>query len=248
MFRKEYKQANDNIKVDEALLERTLEAAFSEKPKKKAYYNRSFIPVAAALVIVIGASAAYPKLIKEPAVEQRVTTVTSTVSPTMNPDAELKFEAVPDSAKVDNVSKPNSVASPKSSKNNTSDDIAEPSKVQEGEMVENFDVVSSVDETEISPSSVLPSVARITSEEIPAFDVTEGENNGFSQVSCKFTNGMAEYIYEDESGKSFSVTVTDSVQEPTVEFYIERNEKIYTFSSSNMTNAEILEVFETLNI
>ena len=76
MFRKEYIKANDNIKVDDALLEKTLETAFSGKQKRRVYSYRPMTSVAAAVVLVIGCSVAYPRLIDKPVIENSEPVVT----------------------------------------------------------------------------------------------------------------------------------------------------------------------------
>ncbi len=254
MFRKEYKQANDNIKVDEALLERTIEAAFAEKPKKKTYYHRSFAPVAAALVIVIGASAAYPKLTEKPQVEQSVTAiVTSTISPTINPHSELKFEAIPEvtSEPIKNVKASRVKPSKNSTVKNVVANTEEPRINQDANsVVEDVAYIPSGSETveAVSDALVLPSVARAVTGEIEAYNAPEQSEERFIQISCNFSDGVSEYVYENQSGKSFIVTVIDCCDESVSGLSVERNGKFYVFSSQNMTDAEILEVFETLNI
>ena len=53
MFRKEYKEANDSIKIDEALIEKTIESVFREDSGKRVFRYKYISPLAAALVVVI---------------------------------------------------------------------------------------------------------------------------------------------------------------------------------------------------
>ena len=66
MFRKTYKSVYDNIKPNEKLLENII----SGNVKRKKPYYRQIISVAAALIIIAGASTAYPLLIHKPTVEE----------------------------------------------------------------------------------------------------------------------------------------------------------------------------------
>ncbi|MBP3361460.1 MAG: hypothetical protein J6N52_11435 [Clostridia bacterium] len=68
MFRKIYKEANDEINADEQLLEKILQSAQNGKSPK--YNFRAVYSAAAAAVIIIGCSVAYPQLIKQPDTDQ----------------------------------------------------------------------------------------------------------------------------------------------------------------------------------
>ena len=70
MFRKLYKEANDNIIIDEALLEKTLKTAFSAEAKRPRKINFTAVSsLAAAIAVVIGCGVAYPALINKPVTE-----------------------------------------------------------------------------------------------------------------------------------------------------------------------------------
>lgn len=240
MFRKEYKQANDNIKVDEALLERTLEAAFAEKPKRKVHYYRAFVPVAATLVVVIGASVAYPGLVEKPEIEQ---TAIFTVSPTANPDVNMSFDAAP--APVSTTA-PKKAALPKKSPA----PIAETKAVTEDIVVANEKNDSVPVNVAVASEEAQLSVARAGGSEIEAYNNTaDTAEEGFPQISCKFSDGTEEYVYENEDGKTFTVKVKalDS-EELHSGITFERNGKLYILSSENMTESEIMEAFEILDI
>lgn len=68
MFRKIYKEANDEIGTDEQLLEKILQKA--QSGKRPGHNFRAVYSAAAAAVIIIGCSVAYPQLIKQPDTEQ----------------------------------------------------------------------------------------------------------------------------------------------------------------------------------
>lgn len=75
MFEKLYKEANDEIKIDEKLIEKTLQRAYA--PRKRKITPAAYYSVAAAIVLVIGVSAAMPHLTKEP---QKETSIADTFS------------------------------------------------------------------------------------------------------------------------------------------------------------------------
>ncbi len=75
MFEKLYKEANDEIKIDEELIEKTLQRAYA--PRKRKITPAAYYSVAAAIVLVIGVSAAMPYLTKEP---QKETSIADTFS------------------------------------------------------------------------------------------------------------------------------------------------------------------------
>ena len=248
MFRKEYKQANDNIKVDEALLERTLEAAFAEKPKRKVHYYRSFAPVAAALLVVIGVSVAHPKLVEKPEIEQ---TAMFTVSPTLNPEGNMSIDAV--SEPVSTPAPQNTVIPKKASATAMPEPVTNASAVVEDVAVANEKNDSEPANADASAATendaVVMSVARAGGGEPEVYKTADVPEEGFTQISCKFLDGTEEYVYGNETGKTFTITVMPAEAEKLESgISIEKNGKLYIFSSENMTEAEIMEVFETLDI
>ncbi len=259
MFRKEYKQANDNIKVDEALLEKTIEAAFAGKTKKKVYYYRTLAPVAAAFVIVIGGSLAYPKLVEKPVIEQR-TVVSPVPTEAVAAKTEADVQAVPESTPVTTATpKKAPVTARKAVKSDAVSDINQykADETAEEALPATDDVQKkteplqdmAVEAQNSAAGASEPAVARSIENGVAAYSLPEDNSEGFRQVSYKLIDGTEEYVFETTDGKSFTVTVTDAESDvPENAFYAERNGRIYVLSSRNMTTDELSDAFETLDI
>ncbi len=132
LFRKLYKEANDDITPSEELLNKTIENAFSGK--KKHQHINTYYAAAAAVVILIGSSAAIPKLMEKPQTEQtsavdvlpQASAPVQTESPAatieaaaQTPQPEANAYAAPDAAKPSAVPAKKSVPAAKPAERST---------------------------------------------------------------------------------------------------------------------------------
>ncbi len=250
LFRKEYKQANDNIKVNEELLEKTLYNAFNAKPKKRIYAYRPMTSVAAAVVLVIGCSVAYPRLVDKPVIENNEPVVT--IAPVGD-----EFIAVPDvtAPAEQKPSKAPEVASKITKKPTTTEKAAE--IVVPAETAE---VTIPIAETEQAVADV-PSVARFVAEP-PAYAGIDEQLNltgGYTLQSSENEN----YTFENDEGKGFRVAVGEVLELPedtqeniggnpavwtedgeNVSLIFNKDNKGYTVETETVTKAELTDIFE----
>ena len=234
MFRKEYIQANDNIKVDQELLEKTLETAFSGKQKRKVYSYRPMTSVAAAVVLVIGCSIAYPNLVNKPVIENTEPVVT--IAPVGDEFLPVVEETVAPqktkspAKKVLETSKPVEVVIPE-----------QPSVAEE---------TAPAVETEPVSENV-PSVARFIHEPVAeeSFEQQLNLADGYLLKEEKEEN----YVFEKEDGKRFSVIISESEEFPGgasweetetgINLTFSKDGKIYNVKSENMSKAELTAIF-----
>ena len=233
MFRREYKKANDNIKVDEELLEKTLDAAFNRKQKKRVYSYRPMTSVAAAVVLVIGCRLAYPKLIDKPVIEDSEPVVTiAPVGDEFLPVVTIapKTTKSPEKRALE-TSKPVEVVIPE-----VTPQPEEPAPVAE--------VQQTIQD--------MPSVARFIPEPVVEESVEEKLKSieGYVLKESDDQN----YVFENEDGKNFSVTINDIEENPDsavvweeneegINLTFNKNDKVYVVQSQNVSKEELTKIF-----
>ncbi len=227
LFREEYKKANDNIKVDNELLEKTLRSAFVRPlPKKRKFNYTAITKVAAAVIVAVGCTAAYPALVEKPEIDTVVVN-----EPISTPTEEtVIMEKEPEKTQ------------------------AIPTKKPVRKKVESAPVVASV-QTEIAvpenPISrmIEPESAIAYSEEDFISPV------GFEQISVIYNeDGTEDYVYEGLDEKIISVHVSASeesqISEPqwkedgeSVGVIFSKDGKLLDVTAENMTREEITDAF-----
>lgn len=232
MFRKEYIQANDNIKVDEELLEKTLEAAFKGKQKKRVYSYRPMTSVAAAAILVIGCTVAYPKLTDKPAIEDVKPVVTI---------APVGDEFLPVETTAPITTKP-----PKKIVSQTPKPVVEVVVPEQTAKVEEPAPVAEIGN--------VPSVARFIPEPVVE-ETLEEQLNLTDGYVLKETSGE-NYVFENEDGKKFSVNINDTEEfldealweenESGINLTFNKDDKVYSVKSENISKTELNEIFNNL--
>ena len=228
MFRKEYIQANDNIKVDEELLEKTLEAAFNGKQKKRVYSYRPMTSVAAAVVLVVGCGLAYPRLTEKPVIED--TTPVVTIAPIGDEFLPVQTTA----PKTTNAPEKRVLQTPKPVETVVPEQTViadEPAPAAEAEHV--------------------PSVARFISE--PVIEDSFEEQLNLSEEYALKESGNENYVFETEEGKKLSVTINDTEDfsaetkweelETGINLTFNKENKVYTVKSENISKEELITIF-----
>ncbi len=264
LFRKEYIQANDNIKVDQELLEKTLESAFSEKQKKRVYSYRPMTSVAAAIVLVIGCTVAYPRLVDKPLIEEIEPVVTIApvgdeflpvvdVAPTTLPETTKSPEkkVLPTKKPAQNISPERTVrAEVVYPVVETQPPVADvPATVSETDQLV-VDVPAVASETD-QPASDVPTVARYIAEPVSQEDITGQLNITDEYVLMESDN--ENYVFENSDGKKFSVTVDETEEhleevvweedESGINLTFNNDDKVYTIKSENISKTELTEIF-----
>lgn len=245
LFRKEYKQANDNIKVDQELLEKTLDRAFNQKPVRKIYACRPMTSVAAAVVLVIGCSVAYPRLMAKPVIEHNEPVIT--IAPVGD-----ELIAAPDVTAQPEQKQPEK---PKE----TLKPVQKPATTQEPAQV-----VVPVETLEITIPAAEPEQQEVDVPSVARFIVEPPSNDGIEHqlnLADGYVLQSAEnesYIFENGDGKVFSVTVTESLELPEdtendivwtenenqLSLKFNKDDKGYTVETETVSKAELTEIFE----
>ena len=203
-----YREANDEIKIDEALIEKTIERAYASKRRR--FNPAALYSVAAAIVLVIGVSASLPVLMKktEPdtTVSEMVDKQKKSDSTEQAPIAEKETEEISggENATVQENSNPdsNSVSGSDSVKSEKITEKASETKKAAGKPAENK---KSVKAEEKQTQKAEKSDAAVQSEgETEAVKVPQAEN-----ADC----GSSEIVEERKASSAFETAATDkSVQ------------------------------------
>lgn len=203
-----YKEANDEIKIDEALIEKTIERAYASKRRR--FNPTAFYSVAAAIVLVIGVSASLPVLMKktEPdtTVSEMVDKQKKSDSTEQAPIAEKETEEISDSENAtvqENLNPGNNSASGSDSvKSEKITEKASETKKAAGKPAENK---KSVKAEEKQTQKAEKSDGAVQSEgETEAVKVPQAEN-----ADC----GSSEIVEERKASSAFETAATDkSVQ------------------------------------
>lgn len=231
MFRKLYKEANDDIIVDEALLEKTLQTAFSAQiPKKKKYNFTAISSVAAAVVVAVGCSVAYPTLIKTPDIDREVVGVVTEPEPAAVSEALIDVPEPEEAAPA--TQKP----------------------------VKRVPKTTKAPAAELQPA-VVPEVAEAVPMSRMGDDggVAVAEHKlpmpeGYEQVSCIYhEDGSENYVFEGEDDKIISVVLTPAADVMTEPVWSQTDGEVsLTFcmddatvdvEAQNMTREEVEEIF-----
>ena len=260
LFRKEYIKANDNIKVDQKLLEKTLKTAFGEKRKKRVYSYRPITSVAAAIVLVIGCSVAYPNLVNKPVIENPKPVVTiAPIGDEFLPVAEETQAPKTTKLPKKKVSLPaKKVEESIPSQSTTYIEVIPPVVENQPSMVD-VPVVAAetvlpveaapeaVSEIE-SPIEDVPSVARVIANQ----ESIEDQLN-ITDEYMLMESDEENYVFENSDGKKFSVTVEETEapletalweeDETSINLTFNNDDKIYTVKSENISKAELTEIF-----
>lgn len=231
LFRKLYKEANDNIKVDEALLEKTLETAFSSQLPKRKYNFAAISSVAAAVVVAIGCGMAYPTLINKPAIDGDVVEIIVDAEPTAVSEALIDVPMAVDASAQKPVEK-----TPKTTKAPTS--VQQPAVVSEA--------VEAVPMSRMGDEGI---AARVGSK----LPVPES----YEQVACVFgEDGSESYVFEGENDKVISVVITPGAKdlfesesaiwtqtEEQINVTFQKEDITIDIDAKNMTREEVEEIF-----